>query len=113
MSALLATTAISAVLARTEIPPKVKVIFKDLKARGIVRSRHDLHQKIQNGKIRPPYKDGEHQQSAAWWYWHELLVDLDREYAELKAGQSGPSIKSLENSAELSDILPHAQLQAA
>ncbi|MDX0572117.1 hypothetical protein GOD64_10890 [Sinorhizobium medicae] len=65
----------------------VKVTYRDLLRLGIVRHRPDLHFKIKAGKIRPPYKSGPRQQSGAWWYWADILEDIERERAELEQQQ--------------------------
>jgi hypothetical protein len=60
----------------------VKVRFSDLKRLGLVRNRFDLHQKIKQGKLPPPHKDGQSMQSSAWWWGADIVADLERERAE-------------------------------
>ena len=60
-------------------PVKIKVTHKDLKERGVVRSRYDQHQKIKTGKLRPPNKDGDTMQASAWWWWDHVCEDLESE----------------------------------
>jgi hypothetical protein len=68
-------------------PVKIKVTHRDLKERGIVRSRFDQHKKIREGRLRRPHKDGTgSMQSAAWWWWDEVLEDLERERNSANAG---------------------------
>ncbi len=57
----------------------IKVYHKDLKARGIVKSRYDQHMKIKAGKLRPPNKDGNTMQAGAWWWGTDIAEDLERE----------------------------------
>jgi hypothetical protein len=67
---------------------KVKVTHDDLLALGVVGSRYDQTQKIRAGKLRPPNKDGDHMQSSAWWYWADIVADLEREQKALEREQN-------------------------
>lgn len=63
---------------------KVKVTFADLKAKGVVRHRNDLHLKIKAGRLPKPHKDGDNMRSPAWWYADEIDEALLRERQALE-----------------------------
>ena len=66
--------------------PLLKVRHNDLKRMGIVTSRFDQHQKIKSGRLRPPNKDADRMQAPAWWWWEDVLQDLERERERQAAG---------------------------
>lgn len=61
----------------------VKLRFNDLKKMQVVGSRGHLRDMIARGTLRPPHKDGTKHQSSAWWYYDEIMEDLQRERAQL------------------------------
>lgn len=63
----------------------VKLRYNDLKRMNIVGSRSMLRDMVIRGQIRKPHKDGKHFQSGAWWYWDEIMEDLEKERQRFNA----------------------------
>lgn len=66
-------------------PGRIKIYYRDLEASGYVTNRNDLKEKIKAGRIRPPRKEGNFQQSRAFWLASELDEDIDRELEKFAA----------------------------
>ena len=65
----------------------IKLKYADLNRMGLVGTRTHLKELIARGTIRPPHKDGTSRQAAAWWFYDEVMEDLERERGKLSFRQ--------------------------
>jgi|GEM_PF-1211452 hypothetical protein len=72
----------------------LKLTYADLKKMGIVGSRPHLKEMIKRGSIRKPHKDGATRQARAWWYWDEVMQDIEDERQRLNAMAPYASVRA-------------------